>query len=431
MSAGRRVVLGAAVATSAAVVSLAASIVLNYLPEDAPGWLRPPWIWVSLGVLAGLAAVLAAIAVVQGRRGDNPDLPAPSQRSPVLGPAKGIPNSLRPPRPGTSVRGRTDPLARLDAAIAEPDGRFVVICAIGGVGKTTLAAEAARRAEQAGRRVFWISWHHDPETLAAQLVETALALGLPATRVQAAHQSGAGLPDLIWDHLAGVRGWVLVIDNLDEPAALRATGERLADYRGWIRPGGGGLLLVTSRDRERSTWGERAQLLTLDPLTAEDGAVQRSPIPRCVITPSLLTAVTAEPVSEEVVDRTLTGLHRYGLIDVPDTTRTHGVRTVTMHRLVRETNVELLARSTEVALWRDAVSQQLIRQVNDTASTGQAGWSTARLLAPHLPLLTGLGNATISAFIPARDLTATENHCGPDHPETVRSRYNLPACCRR
>lgn len=175
-----------------------------------------------------------------------------------------------------------------------------------------------------------------------------------------------------------------------------------------------------------------------------------APIPRSVITPGLLIAVTAEPISTEAVDRTLTGLHRYGLIDVPDATRTHDVRTVTMHRLVREANAELLARSTDVAPWHEAVSRQLIRQVNGTAATGQAGWSTAHLLAPHLPLLTGLGSSQASAFIPARDAvntladqlknagdyaserrlrevcsTATEDHLGSEHPETLQCRDDL------
>lgn len=215
MRANRRVaVVGTVVAAAVALVNLATSILTSYLPKDAPGWLRPPWIWLSFGVLAGLATTLAAIAWVQGRHDKDAE---PAEPAEMFALANGTPNSLRPPRPRTSVRGRVDALAQLDAAIAEPGGRFVVICAIGGVGKTTLAAEAARRAERSGRRVFWIGWHHDPETLAAQLIETAVALGLPATRVQAAQQSGVSLPDLLWQHLAGVRGWVLVIDNLDEP----------------------------------------------------------------------------------------------------------------------------------------------------------------------------------------------------------------------
>jgi hypothetical protein len=63
---------------------------------------------------------------------------------------------------------------------------------------------------------------------------------------------------------------VLVFDNLDHPAAI-ATGEPVAEYRGWIRPSGVGLVLVSSRDRDPATWGPAATPIPLGPLDPISG----------------------------------------------------------------------------------------------------------------------------------------------------------------
>jgi tetratricopeptide (TPR) repeat protein len=76
----------------------------------------------------------------------------------------------------------------------------------------------------------------------------------------------ASLPDVVWGQFGRVRRWLLVVDNADEPRELGPEGEPLADYRGWIRPYGRGLLVVTSRDGSEQTWGPCAQLLRLEPL---------------------------------------------------------------------------------------------------------------------------------------------------------------------
>ncbi|MEU7606207.1 tetratricopeptide repeat protein, partial [Streptomyces sp. NPDC041003] len=174
--------------------------------------------------------------------------------------------SLRPPHSGR-VRGREVELQKLERLLKRKQGRFTVLCGAGGVGKTTVAAELAAIAERAGYRVFWIRWRTTAQ-LAQLMTQVAVACGLSDEELRAARAGQASLPDVIWRHLEGSRRWLLVIDNADEPEAIGPEGETVASYRGWIRPQGGGLLLITTRDTSASSWGACADLLRLAPLQA-------------------------------------------------------------------------------------------------------------------------------------------------------------------
>ncbi|WP_341873392.1 AAA family ATPase, partial [Streptomyces chryseus] len=182
--------------------------------------------------------------------------------------------SYRIPAVQTPVRGRDSQLADLHRLAAGRDGGLVVLCGTGGLGKTTLAAQAARQADTEGRAVFWVRWQDDAARLAHDLTRIAQALGLAESRLQDAQSGRAALVDVVWEQLAAVREWVIVIDNVDTPRNLGPGGELPGFYRGWVRPDGAGLLLVTTRDSARDTWGPRARLVPLEPLSADaSGAV--------------------------------------------------------------------------------------------------------------------------------------------------------------
>ncbi|MFF4368180.1 FxSxx-COOH system tetratricopeptide repeat protein [Streptomyces sp. NPDC001594] len=232
----------------------------NYASAAVPGWAAQAWvIWPVFAVLvAGSVGLL-----LWGRHLDAAARP-PALPAPVSRPARGRQASLRPPHV-QRVRGREAELAVLAGMLRRPQGRFAVLCAVGGMGKTTLAAQLAAQAEAAGWRVFWVRWRDGAE-LGHQMVQAALACGLPEAELEAAQAGQATLPDVVWRQLGRARRWLLVVDNADEPHEIGPAGEPVADYRGWIRPDGQGLLVVTSRDGSEQTWGPCAQLLPLEPL---------------------------------------------------------------------------------------------------------------------------------------------------------------------
>ncbi|MEU9188190.1 tetratricopeptide repeat protein, partial [Streptomyces sp. NPDC048484] len=188
--------------------------------------------------------------------------------------------SYRAPAVQAPVRGRDSQLSDIRRLAAGRDGGLVVVCGMGGLGKTTLAAQAAQQTETEGRAVFWVRWQDDATRLAQDLTRIAQELGLAESCLHDAQSGRAALVDVVWEQLAAVRGWVIVIDNVDTPRNLGPGGELPGSYRGWVRPDGAGLLLVTTRDSARDTWGPRARLVLLEPLSADaSGAVLRDAAP--------------------------------------------------------------------------------------------------------------------------------------------------------
>ncbi|WP_406459543.1 tetratricopeptide repeat protein (plasmid) [Streptomyces sp. NBC_00876] len=484
---------GAALAGLGAFVAVVLGTVAERVGEVAPDWADRPWVvWTVFGVLTVLSAGLATAS----RRLDDP---AEDGSGPVSGTR---PGSLHPPHIVLDrVRGRDRELARLKALLKKPDGRFAVVCAAGGMGKTTLAAALAEYARRNGYAVFWIRWR-GPESLADDFVQAAVACGLPRSAVSAAQSGSDNLPDAVWRQLAGTKKWLLVVDNADEAEHISPEGERVADYRSWIRPYGRGLFLVTSRDTASATWGPAAELIRLEPLRAEAGGrvlldsapaggtpaeaealaarlgglplalqaagryvtgstsrhrdfaayqsaleeeltalvgaddprpadptVARStvrrtwevsldqldregiplarpllrqlalfaeaPVPLGVITPELLTTAVGRPVGQAALDQALAGLERYGLLGVPAEppqvpgTGPRAGGSVTLHPLVREITVLALTTDEPDRLhdYEQATVDALRGEVTTVRATGAAGWTAARLLAPHLSLL--------------------------------------------
>ena len=131
------------------------------------------------------------------------------------------------PRP-VYLEGREELLAELEARLAAgPRPGVVVLCGMGGAGKTSVAVEYAHR-HAAGLGVVWQLPAEDPARLVAGFAELAAHLGAgtggdPVGRVHAV--------------LARREDWLLMFDNVPDPAAMR----------GLVPPTGGGRVVITSQ----------------------------------------------------------------------------------------------------------------------------------------------------------------------------------------
>jgi SEFIR domain/AAA ATPase domain/Tetratricopeptide repeat len=175
----------------------------------------------------------------------------------VPGASTAVPSEAGP----AVVHGRDDIVARLVAALGKQSpGRLQVLVGAGGMGKSTIARLVAAKARDSDqqRRIWWIS-ATDQERLAGGLVSLARQLGVSTAdqeRIRAHSVSRVSdVADQIWDLLErSRRGWLLVIDNVDDPSLLGPP-----DGTGWIRRTSRGLVLITSRDARESNWPGLAQ----------------------------------------------------------------------------------------------------------------------------------------------------------------------------
>ncbi|WP_405479166.1 tetratricopeptide repeat protein [Streptomyces anulatus] len=259
--------MGSAVSGGSAAIAFLVAIVTNYVTAQPPEWAEnTALVWSAFG---SLAVVSLGLFFWERRLAAGPQddgvRPVPLGRIAAGG------HSMNPPTVSARVRGREAELERIGTLVRGPGGGMVVVCGAGGLGKTTLAAEASARARAEGRVVVWTRWRDDPAQLGQDLAQAAHILGLPEDRLEEARTGRVSLVDAVWEHLATVKGWLIVVDNVDAPSRVGPGAGPPAAYRGWLRPHGGGVLLVTSRDTTRQTWGPDADLIHLQPL-ADDAA---------------------------------------------------------------------------------------------------------------------------------------------------------------
>jgi metal-sulfur cluster biosynthetic enzyme/tetratricopeptide (TPR) repeat protein len=160
-----------------------------------------------------------------------------------------------PVRPGLFV-GRARELARLDAALAGPGGVVVqAMHGLGGIGKSTLAAYWAAAHASDYTLTWWIT-AATPADIDAGLASLAVALqpALSGALPMETLREGA----VQW--LAAHRGWLLILDNVTDPA----------DVAPLLARAPAGRYLITSR--RASGWHRTAvpvRLDVLDPAEAQ------------------------------------------------------------------------------------------------------------------------------------------------------------------
>ena len=203
---------------------------------------------VLLGGALGLAEPVRAVFVAAARG----LVPAAE----VLGAARGArPRVWNIPARNPGFTGRDDLLAEVREQLLAGDRAVVqALHGMGGVGKTQLAAEYAHRFAGAYDLAWWINAEQGG-LIGDQVAALGLALGCV--------QPGAGTEAARAAVLAELRHrgrWLLVFDNAEDAA----------DVAPWL-PGGGGHVLITSRQRG---WDEVAAPVEVDVLArAESVAI--------------------------------------------------------------------------------------------------------------------------------------------------------------
>ncbi|MGH3289265.1 MAG: tetratricopeptide repeat protein, partial [Streptosporangiaceae bacterium] len=206
---------------------------------------------VAGGDISGIASTGDDAVNVQYRADQMTVLPAEALRpwAELAAPA-GLSNL---PQPGLFV-GRASELARLDAAMAGPGGVVVqAVHGLGGVGKSTLAARWAA-AHAADYGVAWWITAATPADIDAGLAALAVALAPALTGVLPLE----GLREGAVQWLAAHSGWLVILDNVTDPA----------DVVPLLARASAGRYLITSR--RASGWHGTAVPVRLDVLEAAE-----------------------------------------------------------------------------------------------------------------------------------------------------------------
>jgi tetratricopeptide (TPR) repeat protein len=206
------------------------------------------------------AALLAAALGSRGKPTQAPAFPGNQQAEVNATGAPRFPGELPPIwnvpfHPNPFFKGRDLLLTELQTRLTTPGGavRRVVLTGLGGVGKTSVAVEHVYR-QHADYDLIWCINGEQPASLLADLATLANQLGL-----------ATDLPQEL--QVAALRGWLerhqrwlLVLDNVDDPAQVAELLPRSAT----------GQVVITSRTE--IGWEPLANVLPVDILAPEDAA---------------------------------------------------------------------------------------------------------------------------------------------------------------
>ncbi|WP_328377612.1 tetratricopeptide repeat protein [Streptomyces sp. NBC_00440] len=153
---------------------------------------------------------------------------------------------------------REELLAALDA-----DGGVHVLHGFGGCGKTAVARWLFDQSASS-RVALWVDASTESQ-LRSGMLAVAADRGASSEEVRAAQEGRRAAADLVWQRLdMSPEPWLLVLDNADDPRALRD---------GWLRGSPRGTVLVTSRQSVDPAWtGVGARMHRVDVLPAVEGA---------------------------------------------------------------------------------------------------------------------------------------------------------------
>ncbi|WP_203825097.1 tetratricopeptide repeat protein [Actinoplanes palleronii] len=244
-------------------------------------------LWTIVGSVAGVGALIIGSAQLQQgkkslqRKASTADAaPHEGGSGYVLGDTVAVPLGRLP----REVVGRETTLRLLARAFRQGD-RVIVLAGVGGIGKSTVAAEFCRT--MTGRSwprrpspsVWWIDGS-DRARLVGGLVSVIRAVGGTEADCVAVRDGYPDAPDRLWRLLRrSSQRWVITIDNVDDPSVLNwvaadAPGQsaNVSTGTGWVRSSPRGLLIITSRNADATSWSSKSDIVNVDTLSRSDSA---------------------------------------------------------------------------------------------------------------------------------------------------------------
>ena len=215
-----------------------------------------------------LAASTALIAWLQLRQAPSTGRDVSRRRLSAADPNA----SFRPPngRIQGRIQGRDAILSQLSQAISDRDGKVRILVGMGGVGKSSIALQIALSAGESGRQVWWIE-SSNQSNLTSSLLGLAAHLGASSVEIEECLSGIRNPSDVLWLRLNQRKGWVLVLDNVDDLTSLTAGDRCPGDGNGWLRSTTNGSLIVTSREENPIHWGSISWVLKVETLSKEAG----------------------------------------------------------------------------------------------------------------------------------------------------------------
>ena len=154
-----------------------------------------------------------------------------AKRSPATGWSRAL---FPPPVLDVKPRGRGQVIDELAGLALAVPGHAVVLAGLGGSGKSTVARAVAARVLEQDRCAWWVP-AADAVSMTQLLLGLAGELGASRGQIKDALAGRLNPSDVLWQQLETATGWLLVLDNADDPAALKAGDRPVTSGSGWLR----------------------------------------------------------------------------------------------------------------------------------------------------------------------------------------------------
>ena len=167
--------------------------------------------------------------------------------------------------------------------------KVVVLHGPGGIGKTQLAIEFARRSQKHFSSIFWFNGSSSRESVRQDFAQIARELPLDQIPESCRNFKSRTSPEkleeitkhvLEWFNQPENNRWLLIFDNVDRDHSLKMNDSQSYDVNDYFPKAKHGSILIVSRSRQLRKYGQDQQLGRMSDLQAAE--LLRSKIGRLI-----------------------------------------------------------------------------------------------------------------------------------------------------